>query len=98
MPPCLPRLSSKTKHMPCQAAHIGWDIWYIKGLRALAAGRRGMPSVPHKVTGLAGEHRKCSAIKRIAGATLPSGCYQYGSPDTTETATGQETSRAPCAA
>jgi hypothetical protein len=45
----------------------------LKELRARAAGQRATAAVPHKVTGLAGEHRKRLAIKEIAGATFPRG-------------------------
>ena len=92
------RLYDQTKQMPYQAARRSGDVLLIKGLRVIAAGQWATAAVPHKVTGLAWDHRKGLAIKRIAGATLPSGCHICGSPRTKATATGQEASRATSAA
>jgi hypothetical protein len=93
-----PRLYDQTKQMPYQATRRSGEVLLIKGLRAIAAGQRATASVPHKVTGLAGDYRKRLAIKQIAGAMFPSGCHTCGSPRTEDTATGQEVSRATSAA
>jgi hypothetical protein len=74
------------------------NVMCIKELRALAAMQRAPAAVPHKVTGRAGDPRKCLARKRIAGATLPRGCHICGSPGTADTPTEQEAFRAPSAA